>query len=234
VTSSAPSDGVPYRHGVVESAELGATTVVPSRYQVDRANWARRCRVVSTLLAVLTTAGVLAGCASYGEGTTSGSTKAGNGLVGYPAFLPKSTLHYHGDALLVGTAARPALTSQGDPVKVVTPHWSVVGVVTGPEVPGEGLPYQAPATTCTWTVTLSKATASVPISVSDFDTIDDLGNVYQPSLVPGQPVPPSILRPGEEVTFELRVGEPVGEGLMRWAPIGGRVVAKWDFVVEDD
>jgi hypothetical protein len=84
------------------------------------------------------------------------------------------------------------------------------------------------------TVTLSKATGSAPISVSDFDTIDDLGNVYQPYLVPGQPIPPSVLRQGQRVTFELRVGEPVGEGLMRWAPIGGRIVAKWDFVVEND
>ena len=54
-----------------------------------------------------------------------------NGLVGYPTYLPKSTLHYDSDALIVGTAARPALTSQGDPVKVVTPHRSVVAVVTG-------------------------------------------------------------------------------------------------------
>jgi hypothetical protein len=110
----------------------------------------------------------------------------------------------------------------------------VVAVVTGPEVPGEGLPYQAPTTTCTWTVALSKAIGSVPISVSDFDTIDDLGNVYQPYLVPGQPIPPSVLRQGQEVTFELRVDEPVGEGLMRWAPIDRRIVAKWDFVVEND
>ncbi len=72
-----------------------------------------------------------------------------SGLVGYPSYLPKSTLHFHSDAVLTGAAARPALTNQGDPAKVVTPHWSVLAVVSGPEVPGEGLPYQAPATTCT-------------------------------------------------------------------------------------
>jgi len=164
----------------------------------------------------------------------SPSPSAGNGLVGYPTYLPPSTLHYDSDALVVGTAAKPALTNQGDPVKVVTPRWSVVAVVTGPEVPGEGLPYQADFTTCTWTVTLSGATADVPVAVADFDSIDFRGDVYQPRLVPGQPVPPKTLRPGQTVRFELRAGEAVGEGLMRWAPAGGRVVAKWDFVVEND
>jgi hypothetical protein len=200
----------------------------------DRSRRGASRRAVLALFAVLATAAVLAGCGSSHDSGARAPRKTGNGLVGYPAFLPKSTLHFHSDQRLVGTAARPALTSQGDPVKVVTPHWSVVAVVTGPEVPGEGLPYQAPATTCTWTVALSQATGPVPISVSDFDTIDDLGTRFQPSLVPDQPVPPRVLRPGQRVTFELRAGEPVGEGLMRWAPSGGRIVAKWDFVVEND
>ncbi len=163
-----------------------------------------------------------------------GSQPHHSGLVGYPSYLPKNTLHVRSDAVLTGTAARPALTNQGDPVKVVTPHWSVLAVVSGPEVPGEGLPYQTPAITCTWTVSLSGATAPVPISVADFASIDNLGNVYHPYLVPGQPVPPSVLQPGQRVSFELRAGEAVGEGLMRWAPIGGQIVAKWDFVVEND
>lgn len=160
--------------------------------------------------------------------------KGHSGLVGYPSYLPKRTLHFHSDATLVGTAKRPALTSEGDAVKVVTPRWSVLAVVSGPVVPGEGLPYQAPTTTCTWTVTLSRATGRVPIAVSDFDSIDQQGNVYRPYLVPGQPTPPAVLEPGHKVTFELRAGEAVGEGLMRWAPIGGHIVAKWDFVVEND
>jgi hypothetical protein len=107
-------------------------------------------------------------------------------------------------------------------------------VVSGPEVPGEGLRYQTPATTCTWTVTLSGATAAVPISAADFDSIDNSGNFYHPYLVPGPPVPPSVLQPGQRVTFELQTGEAGGEGLMRWAPIGSQIVAKWDFVVEND
>jgi hypothetical protein len=166
---------------------------------------------------------LLAGC---GSGKKSG-------LVGYPSWLPKNTLHVHADALVVGTASNPALTNQGDPVEATTPHWSVRAVVTGPEVPGEGLPYQAPSTTCTFTVTLTGATRPVPVSVGDFDVIDQAG-VFQPGLVPGQPAPPSLVEPGKAVVFELRAGLPTGEGLMRWAPIGGHILAKWDFVVEND
>jgi hypothetical protein len=39
---------------------------------------------------------------------------------------------------------------------------------------------------------------------------------------------------GQRVSFELLAGEAVGEALMRLAPIDGHIVAKWDFVVEND
>jgi hypothetical protein len=58
--------------------------------------------------------------------------------------------------------------------------------------------------------------------------------VYRPYLVPGQYHPPAVLEPGRKVSFEIRAGAPVGEGLMRWAPNGRQIVAKWDFVVEND
>jgi hypothetical protein len=186
------------------------------------------------VLVVLVAAGLLAACSSSSPSVRGTSHQSRTGLIGYPSFLPKSTLHFRSDALVVGTTSQPALTSQGDPVKVVTSHWSVLVVVSGPEVPGEGLPYQAPTTTCTWTVTISRATGEVPVSVSDFDSIDDLGSVFLPYLVPGQSRPPPVLRPGQRVSFEIRAGEPVGEGLMRWAPNGRQIVAKWDFVVEND
>jgi hypothetical protein len=181
-------------------------------------------------------AGLVLGLAvtAAGAARASGPRHGASGLVGYPAFLPKSTLKVPTDTVLVGTASRSALTSEGDPVKVVTPHWSALMTVSGPEVPGEGLPYQTPATTCTWSVTVVDVKGSVPISASAFDTIDHDASTYRPALVPGQPVPPRVLKAGDTSTFELRTIEPVGEGLMRWAPLGGHIVSKWDFVVEND
>jgi hypothetical protein len=193
---------------------------------------ARRAGLVAAILAVAATSAGLAGC-----GTSHPARPAAvraTPLGSYPSFLPKDTLSQGTDSVLTGTAARPALTSQGDPVKVKTAGFSVLINVSGPQVPGEGLPFQANADTCTWTVTLSGATGTVPIKTADFTAIDDQGHVYKPVFVKGQPRPPAELKPGQKVKFKLRAVEATGEGLMRWAPDGTHIVAKWDFVVEND
>ncbi|MCU1597528.1 MAG: hypothetical protein QOK08_1825 [Actinomycetota bacterium] len=151
---------------------------------------------------------------------------------GMPSYLPKAAVK--SDSVLTGSMAKPALTTEGDSVRVVLAGGTALATVTGPEVPGEGLPYQTRATTATWTVTLTDATTDVPISVADFTSIDHLGAVYHPQFVAGQPKPPTELKPGESVTFELRAVMAVGEGLMRWAPDGTHILGSWDFEVEND
>lgn len=138
------------------------------------------------------------------------------------------------DAVLTGTADRPALTAEGDAVRARFGSASVLVRVAGPVVPGEGLPHQGPTTTCTWTVTLTDAVGLVPIEVADFTARDHLAAMYKPTLVAGQPAPPAVLAPGRSVTFELRTVMRTGEGLMRWAPGGKQLVASWDFEVETD
>ena len=157
---------------------------------------------------------------------------AGGRAAGLPA--ARSLLRYRGDRTLTGTVRHPALASEGDAVRVRTRRWSVRVTVTGPQVPGEGLPFQAPATTCTWTVTMSGATGPVPVRAGDFTSIDHLGTVYRTHLVRGQPEPPRVLLPGQRLRFELRAVQAVGEGLMRWSPGPHRVAARWDFEVEND
>jgi hypothetical protein len=138
------------------------------------------------------------------------------------------------DRTLVGTVAHPALTIEGDYVKAHASTFSVLAVVNGPVVPGEGLPYQATFTTCTWTISLSHVVGKVPIAVADFDSIDHRGVVFKPYLVPGQPKLPKVLLPSHSLTFEIRAVMPVGEGLLRWAPDGNHIIAKWDYQVEND
>jgi hypothetical protein len=169
--------------------------------------------------ALLLAAAALAGC--------GGGSK-------YPSFLPKSTLDPKVDAALTGTMARPALTVEGLAVNVKTHAFNVSVTVSGPIVPGEGLPYQSPATTCTWTVTMKNATANVPVSLRDFHAINHLGAFQVPQLVPGERPPPSILRPGRTLTFQLRAYQLVGQGTMQWAPDHRHVVAIWDYEVEND
>lgn len=49
----------------------------------------------------------------------------------------------------------------------------------------------------------------------DVDGIDHAEKVFHPELVPGEAAPPTVLQLRKKVTFELRTGEPTGEGLMR-------------------
>jgi hypothetical protein len=158
----------------------------------------------------------------------------GCGGSAYPAFLPKKTLNPQVDTALVGTMSRPALQVEGLGVMVETSHFSVVVVVSGPIVPGEGLPDQPDATTCTWTVTMKDATGDVPVSIADFHSIDHLGSVFLMGLVPGEHAPPPVLHPHRVLTFQIRSYELVGEGIMQWAPDHRHVVADWDYTVEND
>ncbi|BEP12864.1 hypothetical protein acdb102_11750 [Acidothermaceae bacterium B102] len=182
----------------------------------------RRWRVLAPAILLV----VLTGC-----GSKAASTAAEPSYGSLPSFLPSAALH--NDAELTGSSAHPAVTSQGDSVHVQLADASVHATVTGPVVPGEGLPVVQEATTCTWTITLTGASKAVPIRAADFTAIDHLGKIYRPYYVPGRPVPPATLAPGASATFELRAVMNAGEGLMRWAPTG-TTVASWDFEVEND
>ncbi|HLW96970.1 MAG TPA: hypothetical protein VKS25_16470 [Solirubrobacteraceae bacterium] len=158
----------------------------------------------------------------------------GGGGSRYPAYLPKRTLDTSVDRALTGTPARPGLTVEGLAVDVKTRTFAVSITVSGPVVPGEGLPNQPPSTTCTWTVTMSSATADVPVSLKDFHAVNQYGAVTVPTLVPGEHAPPSILRRGRVISFQLRAYQLVGQGRMQWAPDRRHAVAIWDYEVEND
>ncbi|MDG3016819.1 hypothetical protein [Speluncibacter jeojiensis] len=135
---------------------------------------------------------------------------------------------------MTASALRPALVGEGEVVTVQLGEGTVTAQVTGPEVPGEGLPFQSPATTCTWTVTLGNAGAPTPIDPAGFTALDHFGHVYPVAEVVGRPAPPAALEPGRTVSFQVRAVLPTGEGLMRWAPNGRDIVVSWDFEVEND
>ena len=179
----------------------------------------RGWRAVVGLITIALVSAVLSGC--------SHEEKYGT----LPTYLPSSTIRP--DSVLTGSAAKPALTTQGDAVLVELTGGSVEATVSGPVVPGEGLPYQAEATTCTWTITLTKASVAVPIDLADFSTIDQFGTVYHPTILMGAETPPSGLAIGATASFKVQVVMRVGEGLMRWAP-GNDLLASWDFEVEND
>jgi hypothetical protein len=160
--------------------------------------------------------------------------KPGLNLADPQSWLPKQQLDHPVDQTIAGSVAHPGLTVNGGYVEVKTPAFSALAVVNGPVVPGEGLPVVQHYTTCTWTISLNHVRGTVPISVADFDSIDHQQTVYKMTLVPGQPALPATLHTGQSLSFTVRAVMPTGEGLMRWAPDGNNIVAKWDYQVEND
>ena len=183
-----------------------------------------------SLLGLLAALLVMAGWA----GSAQAAAQPKKWVPHYPSFLPKKTLDPDVDAPLVGTDARPALQVEGLPVDVRTKRFHVKVTVSGPVVPGEGLPDEPAATTSTWTVTMKDATANVPVSLADFHSVDHLGSVFLMGLIPGEHAPPAVLHRGQTLSFKIRSYELVGEGMMQWAPDHKHVVAYWDYTVEND
>jgi hypothetical protein len=84
--------------------------------------------VPATAAATLVVAAVagLAGCGSGSEKPVASATPPAAPLGSYPSYLPQDTLNQGTDSVLTGTAQHPALTNEGDVVKVKTAHWSVL------------------------------------------------------------------------------------------------------------
>lgn len=153
---------------------------------------------------------------------------------GNPAtWLPKQQLEQPVARTLVGTYSHPAITVAGGDVRVKTPSFSALVVVTGPLVPGEGYNYQPQSVVVTWTVHIWDVKGHIPLSADDFDSIDHVGTEFHLLLPPATTMPKSVST-GRQVTFQLRALVPIGEDLLRWAPNGNNIVAKWDNQVEND
>ncbi len=186
-----------------------------------------RARMVALMAALTGALALLTGCGPQPQPAPSET------YGGWPTFLPSPTDDTN--QVLTGSQEDPALTVEGDAVRAELPDGGTVLItVTGPVVPGEGLPDPPPTTVCTWTITLTEATVPVGIAAEDFAARDSTGQVYHPSFIEGRPLPPDTLQPGGTVSFELRTPMSTGEGIMQWAPDAANPVATWDFVVEND
>jgi hypothetical protein len=173
---------------------------------------------------------VLLGVLAYGVyGLSQGRPSYGGNL---DKLLPKIQA-LPADHAVVGTYRQPGLTVSGDQIRVETPSFSALAVVTGPLVPGEGFTNQPKFVTSTWTVHVWGVTGHLPLTLADFDTIDHVSTEYHLQLVTGSTIP-AFLSTGQQATFQVRTVMPIGEGLFRWAPNGDNIVAKWDFQVEND
>jgi hypothetical protein len=138
--------------------------------------------------------------------------------------------------VVTATTTHPWLAVQGDTVRVQLPKARLLATVVGPAVPEEGNVPVPETSPCTFTVTLTSASAPIPIRPIQFAAIDERGTLHTLKVqsVDGGP-PPSQVTPGTTVRLKMSAVLPTGEGRLTWTPLkGGRPPVQWDFDVEID
>jgi hypothetical protein len=151
-----------------------------------------------------------------------------------PGWLPSGSVP-PADRIVAATPAKPRLAIEGDTVALRLPQGRAQVTAVGPAVPEDG-EQPVPATSPTrFAVTLSAVRGSIPLSSRDFSFLGENGerNGARVTLRGSGRLPRRIVA-GHPVTLTLSSVLPVGNGQLRWAPLGGRPVVSWDFDVELD
>jgi hypothetical protein len=168
-------------------------------------------------------------------GTQPPPVKTSGTTYGYiPAWLGRSKIPV--GRVVTATPTHPWLAVQGDTVRVQLRNARVLATVVGPAVPEEGnvpVPANSP---CTFTVTLTSATAPIPIGPKQFTAIDERGAIHTLNVrsLDGGPSPRQVT-PGTTVRLKMSAVLPTGEGRLMWAPLReSRPPVQWDFDVEID
>jgi hypothetical protein len=169
---------------------------------------------------------LVAGCAPAQEVDRPIGTASGIGDL--PSFLPTPT----SNGVARGSADSPAMSYPGSPVIVQLATGSVTVDVQGPALPPD-TKLNAVQVVGTFTITLRDSDTTVSLDASQFDVLDHTGGVHELAAAPSTTVPKQVA-PHQTATLTLSATLPSGEGLLRYHPVGGVVVAAWDYVAETD
>lgn len=157
-----------------------------------------------------------------------------------PDWLPKPTAPT--DHVVVASAAHPVLAAvEGDTVDAHLSAGSVDVTGVGPAVPssvsaaarsdndGTSL---APST---FLVTFASPKGVIPLNPLSFSILTAQGQIVHPAVTlrDGGRLP-AQLTPGRTLTLTLKTDLPEGEGALRWAPDGERVLVAWFYDLELD
>ena len=168
---------------------------------------------------------VFAGCGG-GGGVERALRPAGEGCRAQPPSLPKGEWvapdhRRHADR----HRGEAGSETQGLATEAKTKVFHVDITVSGPITPGEGLPTQPAATTCTWTVTMKKDGLSVPCPLYCPTSTRKIGTTsvrcqeLPDGTGPGRASTATCPPPGDTLTLQSCAYELVGEGMMQWCPI---------------
>jgi hypothetical protein len=152
---------------------------------------------------------------------------------GLPSWLPKAKVQVN--RIVSASPGHPALAIQGDSVRVGLAQGHLLATAVGPETPEQGK-FPVPATSlCTFVVTFSSVSGTIPISQRAFAFLDEDGHVRHPRVtaLDGGPAP-SAITPGRPVSLKVYDVLPTGDGGLTWTPTGDKPAVAWDFDVEID
>ena len=169
---------------------------------------------------------LITGCAAAPAAVPPSGTGSGSGDL--PSFLPTPTAN----SVAHGSADSPAMSYPGSPVIVQLATGLVTVDVEGPALPAD-TQLNAVQVVCTFAITLRDSDTTVPLDASQFDVLDHTGGLHPLALASSTTVAAQV-GPHETVTFKLSATLPSGEGLVRYHPMAGVVVAAWDYVAETD
>lgn len=187
----------------------------------------RGLAVAGVLAAVVIASSVYLALSGGGKATAAGR------YGGIPSWLPTPSLPV--GRVVQASAAHPWLAIEGDTVQVHLAAGQVTTTAVGPQVPEEG-EFPVPATSpCTFVVTFTAASGSVPLNPAAFTTLDEEGHLHRLAVsVQGGGGVPASVTPGHTVTLLMSAVLPTGSGTLRWTPSGTQPIVSWDFDVEID
>lgn len=198
---------------------------------------------LSIIVLALAAAAVIAVLLGTGTGGGTGAARARNATYGaYPRWLPDTKLPSV-DEIVRSTPTHPALEAiEGNTIDVWLGHAQALVTAVGPALPSwvsaavqsGRLAEDTPVPT-TFTVTVIAREGTVPIRATAFSVLTAGGQLVRPavSAAGGGPAP-GELRAGQHVNLTLRAKLVEGDGSMRWAPSGSRVLAGWLYQLELD
>jgi hypothetical protein len=196
----------------------------------------RLLAVVVGVLAIIVVAIVLlAGGGSHPR--SAASLKYGQ----IPAWLPQPTPPPN--QIVTATAAHPALGAiEGNTVNAHLGHGSALVTAVGPAIPDwvasevqSGSWNDSSTAPSTFTVTFASPRVDVPLKASAFSILTGQGQIIHPAVTGphGSPLAARVT-PGKPITLTLKVGLSEGDGALRWAPSGRKVLVAWFYHLELD
>jgi hypothetical protein len=218
--------------GTAALAHNGGRAFTPGpRRRVLMAGAALAVAIIATAVVVLASGG--------GSHTNNAAASLSYGQI--PSWIPRQT--QPSDEVVSATAAKPVLAAaEGDTVHAHLRAGSAYVTGIGPSVPNwvqsyahEGRWPAGSLAPSTFTFTVAAPKGVVPLKASAFSILTAAGQIVHPAVtLLGGGALPATVSAGKPLNLTLKAQLPEGEGSLRWAPVGDRVLVGWMYELELD